>query len=494
VAESSDLEGPAPPALQFSPDSTILAWPEESGIRLWNVRKQRWLGTIPRTASLSELSRVTGALAFVEGGRAIAVASDHGVEIWDVRRLRRVRILGGSDAGEIASDLGGTRLVELGEGFALVRDAAAGRVLARVRVDSFDRHPALSPDGRTLAYFDLDSGAVRLWPADSLAGRAERLRARVASNVVSDPHGRLVALAADGTIIRDVERAPTPDGAPLEYQTLGQILVGGDGRVLSSRYLRTLVRPGQVELRSLAGIALARSIRHSGAALAFDDHGRALALLAEAGPALAIWDVTRGVPITRLQNPTSDQLALGGTTAVVYDNSKLSSWKVDSGSRIDESPYVVYHGADPVISPDGSLLALPDVFGTTIWSLPKLRLRASLPAVSGPRAFSPDSSLLAIGGARGSLRLFDASTGRALGDELPGFSRPLASVSFASDGRILGVDENGRVTVWDLLFSERRLDPWLARLCQATAENLSPAEWSRYFGNEPRRATCRGRG
>jgi WD40 repeat protein len=102
-------------------------------------------------------------------------------------------------------------------------------------------------------------------------------------------------------------------------------------------------------------------------------------------------------------------------------------------------------------------------------------------------AVSPDSQTIASGGADGTLRLWDMTTGQAKGAPLGGFAFWIYSVAFRPDGKQLasaGLD--GKVRLWDLT-----PDTWIQKACDIAGRDLSPEEWSRFVGsNRTFQPTC----
>jgi WD40 repeat protein len=102
---------------------------------------------------------------------------------------------------------------------------------------------------------------------------------------------------------------------------------------------------------------------------------------------------------------------------------------------------------------------------------------------------SRDGRLVAASGDDGSLVLLDAAHYRRLAAALPPpagtTETPVLGMVDSSRARLVAIYSNGEAAVWPL-------DParWLARACAVPGRHLSPAEWRLYLGTLPYDPAC----
>jgi WD40 repeat protein len=141
-------------------------------------------------------------------------------------------------------------------------------------------------------------------------------------------------------------------------------------------------------------------------------------------------------------------------------------------------------------SPDGGLLASSARdHAVTVWSVRNWEpispvLYDHTQAVSGV-AFSRDGKILASGSADDDIRLWDAKTHELLGT-LAAQQQAVQGVVFSQrEGILASVGEDNSIVFWDA-----DVDGWITEACRIANRNLTPQEWSTYFGSRSYRKTC----
>ncbi|WP_157269662.1 nSTAND1 domain-containing NTPase [Azohydromonas aeria] len=411
-------------ALAVSRDGTRIATAGDDGrIQLRDGATGRPVGE-----PLSGHVAAVQALAFSPDGRRLASASDdQTLRLWDGATGRP---LGGALQGHeghvlaMAFSADGRRLASGGEDGSLrLWDAEDGRGLDTLLQQQPGRPVqavAFSPDGRWLAAGDV---AGQLWRWHAAAGAADA--ARPAPPVLHP--GGIHALAF------------SPDAAQLA--SAGQ---GGDIRLWDAATAAPLGAP-------LPG--------HGDEvhALAFSPDGARLAA-GGAGEVLRLWDL-RG---RRLLEPVFDGFE-GRITALAFnpDGERLLSasldgnlrwWRSDDAAALDALVLARRERAR------GRFLAestVPGVLAYTLQPMASAAGPSGVPPVPPhglllDLAWSPDGRRIATAHGDHALRLWDAATGRPLGEPLRGHGDRVLAVAFSPDGRwIASAGADRTVRRWD---------------------------------------------
>jgi WD40 repeat protein len=285
---------------------------------------------------------------------------------------------------------------------------------------------AFAPDGKTLAAGD--DNCIRLW--DVTTGKEVR------------------RFSTEGTV-HNVTFAP--DGKALFTEGNDNVFRWWD--VATGKELRRFELPAaEVKLRALAPggkrLAVVRD--------------RTLALLdAETGKEVRRWPALPGRALgvhflgagPRLATFTSEGKKLA-----------LQIWESDTAEQV--SAFTVEHKQDAfptaAFSPDGRTLALgfDDAVRLTEPTSGKELSRFAISEECSHLAFSPDGGLLAVGTTRGTLALWDTSTGKQA-RKLWGGSSYIFSVAFSPDGKRVAASEPYRehtVRVWEVETGRQRFD------------------------------------
>jgi WD40 repeat protein len=145
-------------------------------------------------------------------------------------------------------------------------------------------------------------------------------------------------------------------------------------------------------------------------------------------------------------------------------------------------------------TPDGKMLATGTAAGIVqLWNSatgaqighPTLVAAAPVSSI----AFDPAGDTFATaGGSDGLVKLWTTKTQQQFGATFPGDPGQWGNAQYTRDGsRLVVVYQDGTGVVWPA-----SLHAWEEHACQVAGRNLTREEWSRFIGNPPYSAVCRG--
>ena len=354
-----------------------------------------------------------------------------------------------------------------------------------------------SPDGATLATASWD-GIVRLWASETGQEQSTIAIEGVIRDLVFNSDGTSLIIGGGNY------PSPAPDWQGFGYTFIQEIATGQTITLTHDIHVRDVAFAPNGRTFATASDITQLWHADTGEAiwtcapdtepmqLLFSPEGDKLILLAE--KTIVVCDVNTGQILSQLQLPGDAQfrqMALhpDGRLLATAETNSIKVWNLETEEVVVSFPV---DSGKLAFSPDGRYLgALPLKSATTNKLLTVWETANWEPVFQSPLrsladfAFSPDSNYLAFANDKGAtwvVSLPDGQEVNHLQEQIP-----VAQIAFHPDGKQLALlGEWETVVLW-------RWNPtdWIDEACgRLLRGNLTQAEWSTYFPDEPYHATC----
>ena len=440
-------------SVAFSPDNTMLAsgaWGGNSSGDAGSV----WLWDVSTRRNIATLEGHKGAVTSVDFSPNMSILAsgsyDGTIKLWDVTTRTNIATLEGHTGSgySVAFSSDGTTLASGSyDGLIKLWDLAT-----QTNITTLYGHKgsvnsvAFSPDGTTLVSGGEDG--VRVW--DVLTQNISNLEGHSRNVFFSSfsPDGTMLAAGID----RMVKVWHVHTGSPVatfegHTDEILSVAFSPDGITLASASYDNTIKLWNI----LTGRNIATFTEYT-LPVVFSPDGTILASRGYQG--IELWDVATGHAIATLKGHTSISSVVfspdGMLLASASHDNTIKLWNILTGRNIATFEVHTEYILSVVFSPDGTILASRGLNEVELWDISTGRNITNWYQVYSME-FSPNGTMLALGGNRGSIELREVSTGRNIAT-LEGHTNAVRSVVFSPDGTTLASgSQDNTVKLWDVM-------------------------------------------
>jgi WD40 repeat protein len=532
-------------ALAISPDGTQLATGgDDKVVRLWQLSTRQLLG-VP----LQGHTDTVNSIAFSPNGKRLASASaDKTVRVWELTPTITAGLsLQGHTAAvqKVLFNPFGTRLASASQDNTLIvweidQETPMGHRLPghNAAVEQI----AFSPDGKLLASAGKDN-TIKLWDIaqKQLFGNPWQGHEAVIRWLAFRPDNQhLISISEDNTMItwNLLPRQRLELTLPRQFTGITSVAFSPNGKWLAGATVdNTLVIWDIASNQTTDSLPSGHTAEIT--SLAFSPNSRWLAS-ASRDKTVRLWDMQQNLAV---ETPLSGHTDVINNIAFSPNNKWLASasddktviiWDLATKTPLGQ-PLQGHTAAvqSVAFSPNSRWLASGGWDSNIIFWQVKDQTQLGLPLQGHQDAvysldFSSNSKLLASAGRDDTIRVWDIYRRTLIGQPLRGHSKDVTSIAFSPNGRWLASGSwDETIQLWDVDTQTRigilaghssfiskvtfnsngqwlasvsldktvklwevELAAWLKRACQIAGRSFTPAEWQRYFNNEPYQSTC----
>ena len=359
----------------------------------------------------------------------------------------------------------GKRIITASRDTARLWDAETGKQVGELKGDGPLDNAAFSPDGKRI--ITRDSGAARLWDAETSDPISEPFGDAINAAVFSPDGKRIVTASSDKTARLWDAQTGEPIGAPLSHeQRVNSAAFSADGKLIATA-------SWELELDSEG-----RRIRQPGK--------------------VQIWDAESGKPIGEPLQGHEDEVrsvsfSPDGTRIITASaDTTARLWDVETRSQLGDPLKGHKSSVETAqFSPDGKRIVTASSDKTArLWDAQTgepIGAPLSHEQVVNSAAFSADGKLIATASGeleysrgrraqpRGKVQLWDAASGKPIGEPLQGHEGSVRSVSFSLDGkRIVTASDDKTARLWDVETRSQLGDPLNGHKSRVETAQFSP--------------------